>query len=582
MYWLILLTTIIHINKPEQPFDPNSGEHINFIPHKFYDVYFFEFNETLLNGIKLTNNPNAIIQQNLSNADDVPEIRIDLDWDFKFYGHLHNWITISPNGFLTTHPVTCWSFCNWWYENQNYRRYIAPIMADFNPSKYDESHVIYYINDNEQSFNAEWHNVTLWQPSTSTPLGYVYDFQVKLMSDGTIYFFYFNVPKAPNTIQVPTYSNLNYSLHIGLEDAAYQHSSNGLYYLYPYAPVNINVSHILDHHVVVFQPRDTCIDQTNCTQCQNLATDPGSNLECGWCPTSGLCSDGMGREIYEYTSSDYCTDDEMIDDLASETCTDYVIDTRNCNLNDHILARYPSEMVQQGISRFYSGVILGLNSDSNTYLVRYDNDSMPNANVQYSWIHLCSTVSYDYSSYDLPPHCIPHCNTIPKNDDGKSKRIKLGTSIGIIVAVLVVICAAIQLLLYHDRRRRRGMSEVHNVMVNQATRRGIELGDRDEDDAEFNIQTSGHDEDVNRMSNPIISPNCQDASKLGNKFDVEMDNMDAVDVQIELGEIELEASHINQPFRNDTNSEKNENVNQKGWDMTPLGQMDDNTADNTH
>ena len=155
--------------------------------------------------------------------------------------------------------MTCNTFCNWWYNTQNYRRYIAPMLADFNPSKSDNSHVIYYIDNEEKSLSVQWHNVTLWQPTNTAALGYTFDFQVKLMYNGTIYFYYFNIPQAPNQITVPSYSNLKYSMNIGLEDAAYQHHQNGLYYLYPYSPVDVNVSYVLNHNVVVFEPRKTCI-----------------------------------------------------------------------------------------------------------------------------------------------------------------------------------------------------------------------------------------------------------------------------------------------------------------------------------
>ena len=70
MSYLVLIGLLIDINKANQPFDPNSGDHTDYIQHKFYDLHFFEYDETVLNGIKLTNNPDAIIQQNLSNADD--------------------------------------------------------------------------------------------------------------------------------------------------------------------------------------------------------------------------------------------------------------------------------------------------------------------------------------------------------------------------------------------------------------------------------------------------------------------------------------------------------------------------------
>ena len=150
-------------------------------------------------------------------------------------------------------------------------------------------------------------------------------------------------------------------------------------------------------------------DQLNCSDCATLATDPGSDLECGWCPTLGVCSDGLGREIFEYTSNDYCTTDEMVDHLSSEICVDIVIEERVCNLRDHILAISPSELTQTGISRFYSGVIIAMNHDSNTYRVQFDTNSLSIANVPYSFVHPCYTVSYDYHSFELPPICTPHC-----------------------------------------------------------------------------------------------------------------------------------------------------------------------------
>ena len=67
---VIILFVLPNINQANQPFDPNSGTHTHYIKHKFYDLHFFEYNETILNPIKLTNNPNAIIQQNVTNADD--------------------------------------------------------------------------------------------------------------------------------------------------------------------------------------------------------------------------------------------------------------------------------------------------------------------------------------------------------------------------------------------------------------------------------------------------------------------------------------------------------------------------------
>ena len=65
-----------------EPFDPASGTHIDYIEQNFYQMYFYEYNDTILQNIKLTNNPNAIIQQNISNADD------GLKYIHKYYLHI--------------------------------------------------------------------------------------------------------------------------------------------------------------------------------------------------------------------------------------------------------------------------------------------------------------------------------------------------------------------------------------------------------------------------------------------------------------------------------------------------------------
>ena len=137
-------------------------------------------------------------------------------------------------------------------------------------------------------------------------------------------------------------------------------------------------------------------------------------------------------------------------------------------------------------------------------------------------------------------------------------------------------------------------NQASSLVIDQSTQRGIELGDDDDD--EFNLQ-SGHDEheiherqlsleddNIDRVNNGIISnynsisSDVKNAIIANNKFGIEMTDdidypdklkQDAVDVQVvELGEVELESSHIN------NNSEKNNknNENTKVWDMTPLGQ----------
>merc|ERR1719295_127765 len=413
----LFLTATASIGHANTPFDTTTGDHVAFLEHKFYDIYFFPHNETVLDALKLINNADAIVQSTTSSVDDVPEIRIDLPWDFTFYGHRHDWINLSPNGFATTHPINpCGSFCNWWTDGQNYRRYIAPMMADFNLNASAESRVLYLIDNATQSLSVQWSNVSLWQPNNTEAITFRWDFQLTIAADGTIHFYYFEVPALPNTVELPqTQSDIddditprNYSLHIGLEDAAYQHIGLGSYYIYPYEPVDIAAHHVLARHVVVFKPRETCIDQMSCSDCMTMATDLGSTLECGWCPELAVCSDGMGREIFEYASDDFCTDNDMVhhDDLTEEMCVELTVEMRWCGENDHVLARNPSITESE---RYYSGVIIDVDVTNSAYVIMYEDPALEAQSVSYLLTHPCSIVSFDYSSLDLPPFCTPHC-----------------------------------------------------------------------------------------------------------------------------------------------------------------------------
>ena len=163
--------------------------------------------------------------------------------------------------------------------------------------------------------------------------------------------------------------------------------------------------------------------------------------------------------------------------------------------------------------------------------------------------------------------------------EGSSKKSSgaLLTAIGVILAVLVVICALIQFILYKGRTRNRMMNMDNMVIMNPEAHRGMELGDEDD---EFNLDTSGservqnNDDDkgmsMDTVHNGIIS-NYNSVSSdlnLANKFGIEMREEDlAVDDGVGLGEIELESSHM---------SLDESKPKQKGWDMTPLGDHDHN------
>lgn len=88
-------------------------------------------------------NPNATLAD-VSAVDDSPYDKVQLDFIFAFYGHLHDYVYISPNGFVSFFPVWCRSgFCD--YDGRRlYTRYISPMLADFNP-QHSENSTVHYL-----------------------------------------------------------------------------------------------------------------------------------------------------------------------------------------------------------------------------------------------------------------------------------------------------------------------------------------------------------------------------------------------------------------------------------------------------
>merc|ERR1712228_695506 len=118
---------------------------------------------------------------------------------------------------------------------------------------------------------------------------------------------------------------------------------------------------------------------------------------------------------------DYCTENEQIYGSETDECIDYDIKSRVCNENDHVMAAYnPSD----GASKYYSGVIIQQSGDLDAFLIKFDDNALNEMYVKTEYVHKCSTVSFDYSSFNLLPHCIPHCQSIDdqKNKNEKKKR----------------------------------------------------------------------------------------------------------------------------------------------------------------
>ncbi|KAG7272814.1 hypothetical protein CRUP_025794 [Coryphaenoides rupestris] len=193
--------------------------------------------------------------------------RVALSFDFPFYGHLLRQVTIATGGFIFTGAIT--------HRMLTATQYIAPLMANFDPSFSHNSTVRYM--DNGNLFVVQWDKVP---------------------------------------IPLDKMNSTEHPVKVGLSDAFMalpSHKSDGKQRtIYEYHRVEINTTKIVSRSAFEFIPLPTCLQHATCDLClsSNLTTG------CGWCNTLQRCSDGIDRHRQEWL--DYNCSEE-----AKGTCADY-------------------------------------------------------------------------------------------------------------------------------------------------------------------------------------------------------------------------------------------------------------------
>ncbi|XP_030610901.1 plexin domain-containing protein 1-like isoform X2 [Archocentrus centrarchus] len=225
--------------------------------------------------------------------------RVALSFDFPFYGHDLRQIIIATGGFIYMGEIT--------HRMLTATQYIAPLMANFDPSFSKNSTVKY--SDNGNLFVVQWDKVRLKDREAAGP----FTFQAVLHKNGTIVFNYRDIP-----LPVEEINSTEHPLKVGLSDAfmgylpASQLSDTKQRTIYEYHRVEIDTTKIVSGSAFEFTPLPTCLQHTSCDLCltSNLTTS------CGWCNTLQRCSDGIDRHRQEWL--DYNCPEE-----AKGTCEDY-------------------------------------------------------------------------------------------------------------------------------------------------------------------------------------------------------------------------------------------------------------------
>lgn len=229
--------------------------------------------------------------------------RVNLSFDFPFYGHSLREITVATGGFIYTGDVV--------HRMLTATQYIAPLMANFDPSVSRNSTVIYF--DNGTALVVQWDHVHL---QDNYNLG-SFTFQATLHNTGRIVFAYKEIP-----VEVSQISPVNHPVKVGLSDAfvvvhkIQQIPNVRRRTIYEYHRVELTKTRITNSTAVEMTPLPTCLQFTSCSTCTNSQI----NFNCSWCHRLNRCSSGFDRHRQDWVDNS-CPDEtkDKLCDIADTT-----------------------------------------------------------------------------------------------------------------------------------------------------------------------------------------------------------------------------------------------------------------------
>uniref|UniRef100_A0A665U9Q6 Plexin domain-containing protein 1-like n=1 Tax=Echeneis naucrates TaxID=173247 RepID=A0A665U9Q6_ECHNA len=220
-------------------------------------------------------------------------VRVALSFDFPFYGHYLRQIVIATGGFIFTGDIT--------HRMLTTTQYIAPLMANFDPS-YSKDSTVQYL-DNGEVFVVQWEQVRLPGKESEGP----FTFQAALHKTGSITFSYRDIPMSLDVM-----NSAEHPVKVGLSDAflvtspVISDEDAKRQTIYEYHRVEIDIKKISSYSAVEFTPLPTCLQHDSCELCLSSNQTSG----CSWCHVLQRCSDGMDRHRQEWL--DYACSEEVL------------------------------------------------------------------------------------------------------------------------------------------------------------------------------------------------------------------------------------------------------------------------------
>ncbi|XP_037549868.1 plexin domain-containing protein 2 [Nematolebias whitei] len=223
----------------------------------------------------------------------------------KIHGILsntHRQAALAPSGFIYTGDVA--------HRLLTATQYIAPLMANFDPSVSRNSTVIYF--DNGTALVVQWDHVHL---QDNYNLG-SFTFQATLHNTGRIVFAYKEIPTGISQI-----SSINHPVKVGLSDAfvvvhkIQQIPNVRRRTIYEYHRVELTTARITSSTAVEITPLPICLQFNSCGSCVSSQI----NFNCSWCHQLDRCSSGFDRHRQDWV--DNSCPDETKDKLCDATDT---------------------------------------------------------------------------------------------------------------------------------------------------------------------------------------------------------------------------------------------------------------------
>ncbi|KAM9790540.1 plexin domain-containing protein 2-like isoform 2-T2 [Syngnathus typhle] len=209
--------------------------------------------------------------------------RVNLSFAFPFYGHMLKEVTVATGGFIYTGDII--------HRLLTATQYIAPLMADFDPSLSGNSSVFYF--DNGSALVVQWSRLHLQDNIRSG----TFTFQAALHSDGRVVFAYKEIP-----VDIRDISSENHPVKVGLSDAFMvlheieQIPNVRRRTIYEYHKVDILKSKISNATTIELLPLPTCLEFSSCAPC--VTSQIGFN--CSWCSRLQRCSSGFDRNRQDW------------------------------------------------------------------------------------------------------------------------------------------------------------------------------------------------------------------------------------------------------------------------------------------